>query len=230
MRTLIALFISCACCFSQPQFKFGSQANFAAPASGYTYVYQQDFETNAVIANWAGVGNYAYTPSLVGSFSLANTNGAPSTPVFTDSIDRAEVWVFFQNILGDPGSVWFRIRDNSSGGLIGVGLNANNMTVTCGGANGQTTGGTAFVAGTNYRFWFHYKQGTGANAVAEGWFSATDTIPLNTDTAHYCITSVGTTTTAARKYDFSHDFGSGTLTNIYDRFRISVSAIGSNPN
>jgi hypothetical protein len=73
-----------------------------------------------------------------------------------------------------------QLQDSSFAGLFAVVVNSDGK-VTCEDMVGgifQTTV-AAMVPNTTYRIWFHFKKGTGSNAIGEVWFDASDTRPAS---------------------------------------------------
>lgn len=197
------------------------------PAGGYTYIYEQDFESGTTPSGWSGTADFGYATSpapLVGSFSLKITDGN-AAEYATIAGTPTEIWTFCLCNISDSGSAIFSLRKSNGDLLCRCLLSAGNLLVFDGSVSATAT--TAFPLTTTVRLWMHYKAGSGADGTIELWWSLDDTLP--SDNGHHAISTSSVQTTGAFRLD-CEGFGGGGGNNIYDKIRLSTSAIGSNPN
>lgn len=208
----------------------------AAPdTTAASYLYSQDFESgvnSAPDSKWTSSGtanwNYATSPApLVGSYSAECATGT-STLIFNYGSDITEVYGFFwiNTTLGSNQYI-LQVKDTATNvfGYITIDFFSgnNHIGVNCGGGGGNGDASAAWTLGTSTTIWFHLKTGTGANAVMEIWWSANETKPV--DAPHIFSATAGTNVANIRTFTFTCQ--TGTL--ILDKFRLSATAIGSNP-
>ena len=189
---------------------------------------------NAGIAGAVTNVNYATAPApLAGSQSLllkSTTGGGIGTDINMPS--STEAWmrfaVNFTNTIPNGNQIaWF--ANNASSEQARLELVGNQFRVTCGTANATTSATVA--ANTTYYVWFHYKKGTGVNAVADVAFSTSKTRPLSG--SGFAQLSNGTSTqnlVEVGLYLYDLSFAGSVFGVIYDSWSCSVTgAIGDMP-
>jgi hypothetical protein len=208
-------------------------------ATGTSYLVSESFEGASACGNgsqsncsvtWTqsdtitSAFNYATAPApLEGSYSLRVTGGASIGAFFKSFTAQDTVYFYFivnhTTLVG--GTNIFGILDGSANMLMRV-SNANpEWLVRCG---DTTAYSTAITQGTTYHVWGDYTKGTGANAVCHLYTATTSTKP---GSAGITITT-GTSTGQATYVGMMED-GNNTAVTIFDKIRVSTSAIGSNP-
>lgn len=201
-----------------------------APAAASSYLLSDNLEyadaAAAAVGGWTDAGTpvWAYTTApapLEGTRSFAcDSQTDASVHGFTA---QSDVWAFCVFNLNVYGASIFQLL-NSSDVVVGA------IAFTAGGAvrasNGTVTADSSaatVIATTTYYLWMHYTKGTGANGVTDLYVSATTTIPGSPTIS---VTGGDAATDASKFRMFCNSFG---VTGIFDKIRISATAIGSNP-
>lgn len=199
-----------------------------------TYIMQNDFNSGSASApsgwnadNGSVTWNYTTAPApLEGADSIKMGTGSSATTT-TSLGNISEVWSFSLCNVASSGCAFVHLLDSGGNLLLRVSFSGGEISVDDGGVSASTSG-SGNPLSTTLRIWTHYKAGSGANAVEEVWWSTTDTIPLTSDTAHYCHFSNGTKTAAVDKYRLC-SFSGSAANNIFDKARVASTVIGSNP-
>lgn len=201
---------------------------------GYTYFLTENFEaTGYDTAGWSTFGgtpdpDYSTSGlSLEGSQCL-HLNAAASQI----SINKSDIYGYFQiRILTHTASVGTRqifIGYNSTA-QFGVGIDGTrHLYVSHGNGGPQQSTSDTVSDTTTYNVWFEYHKGTGANGTASACFSTTTTKP--TSGSSFCSVSTGTATVNLTLAVLYSDGSSVHKDCAIDKFRLSDSNIGDNPN
>lgn len=193
--------------FMQPQFRRGRGT---AGGGGPTLLIDEGFEGTGTPTGWFSSGasdwDYATSP-LAGAQSLRVTAAGSSVAFLTDGgvLNHTEAWgklLLRIDALPSSFSRLFVIRDSGFSEIFILTINSTG-TLTV-----QDTGGTVFQTTTDamsvstlYRVYWHYRKGTGANAVCEGGFATTDARPVAGN--KYAGGSNGVPTTNATNFYFA---------------------------
>lgn len=143
----------------------------------------QDFESGVIPAGWvteSGAPNYGFVPALLGNFSLGLAAGidAARGPW---AVAQDEVFGFFYFRFAALGaSALLEVRTAGAVEELALFVEANGrLTVLdAGGAHSATTVGT-MTPNQLFFIWFHYKKGSGANAICSAAFSTTLSEPVS---------------------------------------------------
>lgn len=190
------------------------------PAS--SYLLQENFEGTGYELSWTETStpDEDYTTTvLAGSqswFADATTKYAHAN--FTAQDD---CWAYaLYRFNGTPGanSIVFSLRNSSDAELCSFRHRSANTPQA---GPGSPTAGSALSSGTTYHVWLHYIKGTGANATTELYISTTGTRPGSPTS----VATNSTGTTQASRIRISGHSGGA----IFDKIRVSATAIGDNP-
>lgn len=199
-------------------------------SSHRTYLMSEDFESGVQPALWTDTNlpDFAGTPAILGSFSLhLSANGTWADYVMP--VSQNEVYCFFKFRMSalPPGITnIFNFQTAGSVTVLEVDCNATGTITMKHGTTSLTTTG-AISANVVYNFWVHYKAGSGANGIGSVGFSTTET--ETTSGANFVSTSAGTGTAAVGLFDPENTQTGGLLDQYYDKCRLDVIPIGSNP-
>lgn len=203
------------------------------------YILEENFEGTGFENTWTIEGGGTVDPDYTGvvlngsqSLRVASTNVAmararhdfPSGPY-------SELWGYFRlQMIALPSTTrqFFRLRDGSatvvftlqvtSGGMIGV---------VAGGTGGNTV--SAVTAGNTFNFWWHWKKGTGSNAIGSVGFSADGSLVEVTSGNGFHQRSAGTATTDAAEMHFGNT-ANGANEFVVDKVRVlATGAVGNYP-
>jgi hypothetical protein len=235
MKSLIKIvlaFLICLPCFGQNF--LNSYIQFPTGAS---YLIKQNFEgtgyDNSEAWSESGTGtmdeDYATSP-MEGSQSLrialSSTTGRVSSPAFTA---QSDLWAYFQiKILGSLPAATTTIAEMQAASTDCLRLRlltSGALDVRAGGGTPVATTGT-LTPGTVYHVWIHYIAGTGANGFSSVGFSPDGTKP--TSGTNYAEMTTGTATASPSSQRLGQST-SATIELLYDKVRVSASAIGDNP-
>lgn len=236
MKTLLALLLTCAAAFGQALPAHRAIAT-PTPASGTseTLIVNETFEgTGYSDGSWTEAGgttpNEDYTGANIidGSQSLeCNTSSASSSTYRAYTLAQADQYFFFKvRYISGSGDFLIATLMDSSGNSLAVirKKNADAYSV-------QATGGTevstvnTYTDGAVLYMWVHFTQGSGANATARIWCSASGTKPADAsnDTA---TSSNGTTTAQGGRFRFGYTTAN-TCAFYFDTFKIDNVALGN---
>jgi hypothetical protein len=204
------------------------------------YLVQEDFEAPGFQdPNWVSTGstvtpNYDWVSAgllgLQGTYALRTQSAAGQPRAYVTFTDQGEVYVFFEFYEApgsDSGRIIAAISDSLDNDLITIerqnGTNIFIMRSAVGST--QTTDG-AFVAGTTYYIWLHYKAGAGTALATFG--ISTNTTEPTSGTTNFC-TVTGTSVLSAGRFRCGQIGGNGIMDYVYDKVRVKTTSIGNNP-
>lgn len=118
---------------------------------------------------------------------------------------------------------FFSITDASTAALLNLRVTGGKLRLTSSATGTDST--ESLAANTHYWVWVHYKKGTGTNAIAEAWFSESNTKPDNSSGFYSYITNATRTTQARTIYlEQSGSSVSGDSRGIYDNLVVSTNS------
>lgn len=195
-----------------------------APAgSSPSYLVEEGFEGTGAPASWTSSGTVDWDEATIfhdGAQALqvdsTSADSYAQTPTFTCGADcYGEFW-FYPDHIPSTDAIVFRLYNNTtelgrieqrSTGVLrvqAIGGTAVNMTLSI--------GEDSWV-----RVWFHFTQGSGANATMRAWWATTDTHPGNSNAQYYAASSNGTTTAVVDRIRlFSDNIGTTNGSRFYD--------------
>ena len=218
-------------CTILPESKnMGNRYRFRMTASGPSYLLSDNLEyadaAAAASAGWVDASSpvWAYTTSpapLVGtrSFACDSTSDA-SVHSFTAA---AGCWAFCYYNVDVFGASLFQLLNSSDTIVAGCAFRSDGSVRAINGTSTLDSAGGLVSPATTYCVWLHYTKGTGANGVTDVYVSNTSTIPGSPTIS---VTSGDASTDASKFRMFANSFG---VVAVYDKVRVSTSAIGSNP-
>lgn len=198
--------------------------NFETPVTGYDHC-------DIWLETKSGTIDPAYTGVVLqGAQSLRMTNIASFTQAYTSNfVAQAEIWAYclIRPIRIDSGSIaplfWFRRADLN--GTCNVYINTSGTIRIVG--SGLATSVGAMAVDTTYHCWFHYKKGTGANAIVDFAFSTTGIRPTSGD---FFVQLTGQTMTVdTAVFSIGRDTDIFTSEYIFDKVRVDDVQIGNDP-
>jgi hypothetical protein len=228
-------------------------------SSGISYFFQENFEGANIqwgLQNNPLKVVFQNTNVIEGSFSLACQGGEDPPPyAFTTngtsgfvsqyfSNDVVEVFFLFKAYEGptvDDFAREFAWIVSQEGNSHLLELDLHRITSTSyrlrvySGVAGSSITGAGFELGSTNAIWLKYTAGSGANAIAEVWWAPAADLaniikPSTSDTDHYAIRSDGNYVYKAGRLQLGSVFrASHGVAGIYDRVRMSIGSIGSNP-
>jgi len=210
----------------------GANKAIALDTATITYLINQRFEGTGydngetwTTANGSPDPNYT-TTVLEGSQSLFLNLATAASRIRADFTNQSEIWCY----------ALFRIVGSAPGGDRGIfAFSANGSGTTVDGV-GITSGlklkvytsatVDSIVAGTTYHLWWHYKKGTGADAVIDCGFS-TDGIKPTSGNKFVQVSNAPHTSDAGRVWlGFT---STGNYDVIFDKVLVAATEIGNNP-
>ena len=212
--------------------------NRAATQAGQTFLLSENFETPTTgyeSGTWteetfSATIDPAYTAGpLVGSQSFRASSASgwarSISPTFAGA---SEMWYYFKFRLLVRAQHFLVAFYNGTTFLAGVALTSGTALVYCPFAVNTTTVGT-MVADTTYNGWFHYKAGTGTDAIADFGFSTTSTRPTSGN--NFCSLTNGQATLAPDRIyvGTAAGVGASTFDYVWDKIRVATSLIDGEP-
>lgn len=127
-------------------------------------------------------------------------------------------------VSGANGLQVLTMRDASNTHTVfSIQFTATDLAIIDGGSGSGTTTVGSITTGVKYWVWWHYKTGSGSNAIGEIWISTTSTQPANGSSSYATFTN-GTETLPMQKPEFGVWSGTGHEV-ILDDMQIAQSAI-----
>lgn len=204
-------------------------------AASSSYLVAENFEGTGYEASGTEVGtgtldeDYATSPApLVGSQSLRIANSVQPGRVYWSFTAQADVWAYFQVnwvTLPATGKQFAGFSSGADTPQLSIEFQAGGVIRVRGGSQNATTV-DGMTTGVTYHVWIHYTKGSGSNAFVDIGFSTDGTKPTSGN--KYASKSNGTTTLDADRFYFGSS-GNGTWEAVFDKLRVSSSAIGDNP-
>lgn len=206
-----------------------------APAAETSYLIKQDFE-GAGYDNgetWTETGTATmdedYTGVvLAGAQSYRLVTAADGGRTQVAFAGQTELWTYLLirpiSLSGaDQVILWY--RNNIDNGFCNVSILIDG-TIRIG-ASGTATSVGAVSEGVTYHCWFHYKKGTGANAVVDFAFSTDGVRPTSGN--NFVQLTGQTTVQDAHRLDVGYHAGVDTSEYVFDKVRVDDAQIGDNP-
>lgn len=187
-----------------------------------TYLLSEDFESGTAPSGWTtGTGrNYAYTPALVGNYSLGVTGsfvGATSASFTAQS----NAWIFLRIFPGAASTSYtFRLRDGTNV-IASVEFRSDRVRITHGTATADSTGAALTSQSC---MWLNYVAGTGSNGLLSMYINKNSTSETRPSVS--ASLSNGTSTTSVSDIGC---YAQGAGNWVFDKIRVSATEIGSSP-
>lgn len=232
------VFLLCLClpAFAQLEAKKKSVGSLDGVAIAPTYLVNQNFEGTGYdngetwTESGTGIVNEDYTGVVLeGAQSLRISMASQNCKTITEFAAQDEVWVYF---LLHP--VALRPSDNTYVMWMNTNQSLANLVVDGTGqlvANSDHSTNTISTVtnGGTYHVWYHYKKGSGGDAVFGVAFSIDGTRPTSGNNfAEYTTSARTSQVTALELGDFPTG-NNATYELIFDKVRVSASQIGDNP-
>jgi len=234
MKKIVLILMIAISAFCQQGFPTFPKDKGFIKSGTVSYLLQENFEGSGTPIGWnslTGSVNYDYsTGALEGSESMLQDASGGSTGITTVAVENSsEMWGHFvfetQRPSGSSATLSYLmyVRNSSNGTLMMMYIkNTDKLTIYDTGDRDQGT--ITISANTPYYVWWHYKAGSGANAVYETWVSTTPTKPGSTDASYSSGASAGDVD------NLRITVNSGTNNIVkYDNVIISNTVIGNNP-
>jgi hypothetical protein len=193
------------------------------------YVMAQDFELGVAPPLWTDVNAPDWLGSAIaGKFSLRLSSNATWAD-WVSPVNYSELYTFFKfRVSALPGAQvnMFNFQTSAAATQLQVNLNSDGTINLKHGTTSVTTVG-AIAANTVYHFWIHYRAGSGANGVGSLGFSLTETEATSGN--NFTSTSAGTATGTIGLFDPENTSTAATFDFFFDKVRLDVNPIGSNP-
>lgn len=240
MKFLIPLLFLCFGAQAQLALNNAFYNQFLQRSAGidYGYFLQEDLEGPGYQNVWtqAGAGtinDQCDNPPcpLLGAYSLRLALSG-DTRRTTNAFSSAQSTVYgFAMIYFDtrPNDREFFSFYNDGTRLVSFGVESGTEVIWFDDGTIKQSMAITIAADTLYYFWFRYTKGTGANAVYE-IAASTDINNKPTSGSGYHINSSGVSTLDANRFVIGATAGAANWTGIFDKMRLSVNNIGSNPN
>lgn len=196
-----------------------------------SWIVNEDCEGTGTPSGWtvtSGTPNWDYSAApLADAQSLYLSSAAAANRNRVDFTDQTEAWIYFllrfTNGSGPAaGSVNMGGTSENGGVLAQNFVLGSNLRFTFAVASPAT----AIIVNTTYHVWLHYKQGSGANAVADIGFSTTGVRPTSGGTFAQ-VTNGGGTNLCGRLFIGPTTTALG-VDMILDNIRVSSTQIGDN--
>lgn len=201
-------------------------ANFERQAN-FIYLINEDFEGSGTPAGWFRGGSADFDSTavvLAGSQSLSidKTTSDYATYIGLSS-DKSEVWgkmLFRRNAsLPSAYSNFFGMSDAGFSYIFRVGLLSTGVLVLDSGTIYLTTSDSISVDTVIY-IWFHFKKGTGSDAIAEIWWNTVNTRPI-TGGSKYAGATNGNISSNVNSLLLYNETSDSSGINIFDNFQIA---------
>lgn len=236
---ILLLFPVAASAAPSDMVKVLGQWNAGGGTPAQTYLLSEDFDGSTACGNgvdsncsgtWTKVGaeattdfSYSTAPApLAGTYSAFVDGSAASGDGWYRSFTAQDTvyFYFIVNPTTRTARTVVSLRDSSGNTVMRVSDSGPEIAIYCNDTLAYSA--TAFANGTTVHIWADYTKGTGSNASCHLYHSSDSTKPGSPQ-----ITASGNATAQAAQFFISKDGSTPSL--IFDKIRVSTTAIGSAP-